>query len=112
LKSTSEIKSFGTFLSNLIIERANNFVQFLRSIEFIRLKLNGKYTKPNILNPHPKSQISPDSYRDSNLKWFLTAFKVFNNNPTLVIGPTPPGTGVIQLAFSDTSSNFTSPFNR
>ena len=31
------------------------------------------------------------------------------SNPTMVIGPTPPGTGVINSHFGATSSYFTSP---
>jgi len=40
------------------------------------------------------------------------AFSVFAINIAMVIGPTPPGTGVIALAFFDTSSNATSPTRR
>ena len=42
----------------------------------------------------------------------LAAFTVFAINIAIVIGPTPPGTGVIALAFFDTSSNATSPTSR
>jgi hypothetical protein len=42
---------------------------------------------------------------------FLAARRVFSRRMALVIGPTPPGIGVIWEAFSDTSSNFTSPNN-
>ena len=40
------------------------------------------------------------------------AFTVFAISIAMVIGPTPPGTGVIALAFFDTSSNATSPTRR
>ncbi len=43
---------------------------------------------------------------------WLAAFTVFAINIAIVIGPTPPGTGVIALAFFDTSSNATSPTSR
>src|SRR5690606_41089634 len=33
------------------------------------------------------------------------------NKPTMVINPTPPGTGVIQDDFLDTSSKSTSPYS-
>ena len=42
----------------------------------------------------------------------LAAFTVFAISIAIVIGPTPPGTGVIALAFFDTSSNATSPTSR
>jgi hypothetical protein len=42
---------------------------------------------------------------------FLPANKVFFINDTMVIGPTPPGTGVMNEHFGATSSNFTSPVN-
>jgi hypothetical protein len=42
----------------------------------------------------------------------LAAFSVFAISIAIVIGPTPPGTGVIALAFFDTSSNATSPTRR
>ena len=42
----------------------------------------------------------------------LAAFTVFAISIAIVIGPTPPGTGVIALAFFDTSSNETSPTSR
>jgi hypothetical protein len=41
----------------------------------------------------------------------FAAFKVFINKPTLVISPTPPGTGVIADAISFIESKSTSPFN-
>jgi hypothetical protein len=37
---------------------------------------------------------------------------VFDINIAIVIGPTPPGTGVMTLAFFDTSSKATSPTSR
>ena len=37
------------------------------------------------------------------------AFRVFDSSDTIVIGPTPPGTGVINEAFSLTESKSTSP---
>src|SRR5207253_10476901 len=40
------------------------------------------------------------------------ALTVFDINIAIVIGPTPPGTGVIALAFGATSSNATSPTSR
>jgi len=40
------------------------------------------------------------------------ALTVFAINMAIVIGPTPPGTGVIALTFSATSSKSTSPTNR
>jgi hypothetical protein len=40
------------------------------------------------------------------------AFTVFDISIAIVIGPTPPGTGVIAAAFFDTSSNATSPRSR
>src|SRR5207247_4756931 len=40
------------------------------------------------------------------------AFTVFDISIAMVIGPTPPGTGVIALAFLDTSPNATSPTRR
>src|SRR5207302_8052867 len=42
----------------------------------------------------------------------LAALTVFAISIAMVIGPTPPGTGVIALAFFDTSSNATSPTRR
>ena len=45
-----------------------------------------------------------------NLERFhCLANRVFCNNMAIVIGPTPPGTGVIKLALSETSSKATSP---
>ena len=40
------------------------------------------------------------------------AFTVFDISIAMVIGPTPPGTGVIALTFLDTSPNATSPTRR
>src|SRR5207245_4614352 len=40
------------------------------------------------------------------------ALTVFDINIAMVIGPTPPGTGVIALHFGATSSNATSPTSR
>ena len=40
------------------------------------------------------------------------ALTVFAINIAIVIGPTPPGTGVMADALADTSSNATSPTNR
>ena len=40
------------------------------------------------------------------------AFTVFDINIAIVIGPTPPGTGVIAAAFLATSSKATSPTSR
>ena len=40
---------------------------------------------------------------------FLKAIVVFLNKHAIVIGPTPPGTGVIAEAFSKASLYFTSP---
>ena len=37
---------------------------------------------------------------------------MFSNNAVMVIGPTPPGTGVIALAFRETSLKSTSPTKR
>ena len=42
----------------------------------------------------------------------LAASKVFAISIAIVIGPTPPGTGVITLAFSFTASKSTSPTKR
>lgn len=36
---------------------------------------------------------------------------VFLNSIAMVIGPTPPGTGVMKEAFSEASAKFTSPTN-
>ncbi len=41
----------------------------------------------------------------------MQANNVFFNNIAMVIGPTPPGTGVINSDFLDTSSKATSPTN-
>jgi len=40
------------------------------------------------------------------------AFSVFNNKLVIVIGPTPPGTGVIALHFDATSAKAVSPTRR
>ena len=40
---------------------------------------------------------------------YVFASNVFFISDTMVIGPTPPGTGVMNEHFGDTSSNFTSP---
>ena len=40
-----------------------------------------------------------------------SAFKVLIIKDAMVIGPTPPGTGVMYEHFSETSSNLTSPRN-
>ena len=42
---------------------------------------------------------------------FLADFMVFDSSIAIVIGPTPPGTGVINEHFGATSSNLTSPFS-
>ena len=41
----------------------------------------------------------------------LNEVTVFFKSMAIVIGPTPPGTGVIALAFADASSKSTSPTN-
>jgi hypothetical protein len=41
---------------------------------------------------------------------FSAALRVFINNEAMVMGPTPPGTGVMYEAFAATSLNSTSPF--
>ena len=43
---------------------------------------------------------------------FCAAARVFFINEQMVIGPTPPGTGVIMEHLGATSSYFTSPFRR
>ena len=48
------------------------------------------------------------SYREDNRQ----ALTVFAISIAIVIGPTPPGTGVIAEALADTSSNATSPTSR
>ncbi len=42
----------------------------------------------------------------------LAEATVLNRSIVIVIGPTPPGTGVIRLAFSDTAAKSTSPTRR
>ncbi len=46
--------------------------------------------------------------------WMLmrAAARVFTSSMAMVIGPTPPGTGVIASAFSDTGPKSTSPTRR
>ena len=46
---------------------------------------------------------------NSKVKRALKHSKVFFNKQAIVIGPTPPGTGVIALTLSFTSSKLTSP---
>ena len=48
-------------------------------------------------------------YRQYYFKVFSAASTVFSTSMAIVIGPTPPGTGVIAFAFVVTSSQKTSP---
>ncbi len=43
---------------------------------------------------------------------FCEAVKVLYSNPVMVIGPTPPGTGVIRRTLGNACSKCTSPFRR
>ena len=47
-------------------------------------------------------------------RWMLmsAAFRVLTSSMAIVIGPTPPGTGVIASAFWETAAKSTSPSNR
>ena len=56
--------------------------------------------------------ISGDVLRALYLSAISAACSVLRNNIAMVIGPTPPGTGVMKLATSLTSSNATSPTSR
>ena len=62
--------------------------------------------------PDPLAVPKRRSARKSDYRNCFAALTVFAINIAIVIGPTPPGTGVIAPAFFDTSSNATSPTSR
>ena len=52
---------------------------------------------------------SEDNFTPGNDFWERDALSVFNRRHAIVIGPTPPGTGVILETTFNTSSKSTSP---
>src|SRR5579884_809737 len=77
---------------------------YARTLRNARAYNRHRYEEQNALD-HLVDGIAP-------ARWRLAASKVLRNSMAIVIGPTPPGTGVIALALCFTVSNSTSPTSR